>query len=74
MLVFLFFSNHLDMECIDSLAKAINSFNGGVVLVSHDFRLLDQVAKEIWSVEITVAINICLPMLFCLDLNYYNHL
>jgi len=41
-------TNHLDMDCIDSLARAINNFNGGVVLVSHDFRLIDQVAKQIW--------------------------
>jgi len=41
-------TNHLDMECIDSLASAINSFNGGLLLVSHDFRLISQVAKEIW--------------------------
>eukprot|EP00456_Euglypha_rotunda_P038283 TRINITY_DN293_c0_g1_i12.p1 TRINITY_DN293_c0_g1~~TRINITY_DN293_c0_g1_i12.p1 ORF type:complete len:403 (+),score=35.80 TRINITY_DN293_c0_g1_i12:430-1638(+) len=41
-------TNHLDMECIDSLAEAINKFNGGLVLVSHDFRLISQVAKEIW--------------------------
>jgi ATP-binding cassette subfamily F protein 2 len=41
-------TNHLDMECIDSLALAINEYNGGLVLVSHDFRLLQQVAKEIW--------------------------
>jgi len=41
-------TNHLDMESIDSLAFAINKFNGGVFLVSHDFRLIDQVAKEIW--------------------------
>jgi len=41
-------TNHLDMECIDSLAEAINAFNGGLVLVSHDFRLINQVAKEIW--------------------------
>lgn len=37
-----------DMESIDSLAKAINQFAGGVVLVSHDMRLISQVAKEIW--------------------------
>ena len=36
-------TNHLDMECIDSLADAINAFDGGLVLVSHDFRLIDQV-------------------------------
>jgi len=41
-------TNHLDMECIDSLAEAINHFNGGLMLVSHDFRLISQVAKEIW--------------------------
>jgi ATP-binding cassette subfamily F protein 2 len=41
-------TNHLDIECIDSLAEAINKFNGGLVLVSHDFRLISQVAKEIW--------------------------
>lgn len=36
------------MESIDSLAKAINQFEGGVVLVSHDMRLISQVAREIW--------------------------
>jgi len=41
-------TNHLDMECIDALARAINNFSGGLVLVSHDFRLIGQVAKEIW--------------------------
>jgi ATP-binding cassette subfamily F protein 2 len=41
-------TNHLDMECIDSLANAINNFEGGLVLVSHDFRLINQVAQSIW--------------------------
>jgi len=41
-------TNHLDMECIDSLADAIGRFAGGLILVSHDFRLIKQVAKEIW--------------------------
>jgi len=44
-------TNHLDLETIDSLARAINRFDGGMVLVSHDFRLITQVAKEIWLVE-----------------------
>jgi ATP-binding cassette subfamily F protein 2 len=44
-------TNHLDMQCIDALADAINGFNGGLVLVSHDFRLIGQVAKEIWVCE-----------------------
>jgi ATP-binding cassette subfamily F protein 2 len=41
-------TNHLDIECIDSLADAIKVYEGAVVLVSHDFRLIDQIAKEIW--------------------------
>merc|ERR1712003_252122 len=41
-------TNHLDMQCIDALAEAINRYTGGLVLVSHDFRLIGQVAKEIW--------------------------
>ncbi|CAE8646277.1 unnamed protein product, partial [Polarella glacialis] len=41
-------TNHLDMQCIDALAVAINKFTGGLVLVSHDFRLISQVAGQIW--------------------------
>jgi ATP-binding cassette subfamily F protein 2 len=44
-------TNHLDLECIDTLADAIKKYNGGVVLVSHDFRLIDQVAEQIWVCE-----------------------
>lgn len=44
-------TNHLDIETIDSLANAINEWDGGMVLVSHDFRLISQVATEIWEVS-----------------------
>lgn len=46
-------TNHLDMETIDALAEAINEFDGGMVLVSHDFRLINQCAEEIWICEHT---------------------
>lgn len=37
-----------NVAAIDALAKAVNEFAGGMVLVSHDMRLISQVAKEIW--------------------------
>ncbi|KAF8496990.1 ATP-binding cassette transporter [Gautieria morchelliformis] len=44
-------TNHLDMGSIDALAQAIKEFEGGVVIVSHDFRLISQVAEELWEVR-----------------------
>lgn len=44
-------TNALDMEMIDSLAQALKQFKGGVLLVSHDMRLISQVAQEIWIVD-----------------------
>ncbi|KAG2337507.1 hypothetical protein BDR05DRAFT_834192, partial [Suillus weaverae] len=40
-------TNHLD---IDALALAIKNFERSVVIVSHGFRLLSQVAEELWEV------------------------
>lgn len=39
-------TNHLDIETIDALADAINEFEGGMMLVSHDFRLIQQVSQH----------------------------
>jgi energy-coupling factor transporter ATP-binding protein EcfA2 len=44
-------TNHLDIESIDALGEAIANYNGGLVLVSHDFRLISKVANEIWICE-----------------------
>ncbi|KEH42262.1 putative adenosinetriphosphatase [Medicago truncatula] len=49
-------TNHLDMESIKALADALDKFTGGVVLVSHDSRLISRVCKDeersqIWVVE-----------------------
>ncbi|KAK3843257.1 MAG: P-loop containing nucleoside triphosphate hydrolase protein [Linnemannia gamsii] len=49
-------TNHLDMESIDALADAIKTFTGGVVLVSHDFRLLKEVADHIIVVDKGVSV------------------
>lgn len=44
-------TNAADMEMIDSMALAIKAFEGGVVVISHDFRLLSQIGGEVWVVE-----------------------
>ncbi|KAG4078968.1 hypothetical protein HA402_010920 [Bradysia odoriphaga] len=41
-------TNHLDIETIAALGAAINKFNGGLILVSHDERLIRMVCKELW--------------------------
>jgi len=49
-------TNHLDMESIDALADAIEEYSGGVVIISHDSRLLSRVCDdeeraEVWIVD-----------------------
>ncbi|CAF0895669.1 unnamed protein product [Brachionus calyciflorus] len=41
-------TNHLDMETIEALGEALNKFGGGVILVSHDERLIQLICKELW--------------------------
>ncbi|KAA0194947.1 hypothetical protein HAZT_HAZT011253 [Hyalella azteca] len=41
-------TNHLDIETIEALGEAIKLYKGGVVLVSHDERLIRQVCTELW--------------------------
>jgi ATP-binding cassette subfamily F protein 2 len=40
-------TNPLDMESIDALGQCLQKFKGGVVVISHDMRLISQVAETI---------------------------
>jgi ATP-binding cassette subfamily F protein 3 len=44
-------TNHLDLATREALAVALNSFEGSVLLVSHDRALLRSVCDEFWLVS-----------------------
>jgi ATP-binding cassette subfamily F protein 3 len=43
-------TNHLDIEAREALAEALNEFPGAVVLISHDWHLVELVADRLWLV------------------------
>ena len=44
-------TNHLDIESREALVHALNSYEGCVILVSHDAHLVEMVADRLWLVE-----------------------
>ncbi|WP_085127110.1 ABC-F family ATP-binding cassette domain-containing protein [Tistlia consotensis] len=43
-------TNHLDIDSREALVQALNTFEGAVVLVSHDAHLVEMVADRLWLV------------------------
>jgi len=43
-------TNHLDIDSRSALAEAINGFPGAVILISHDWHLLELTADRLWLV------------------------
>lgn len=41
-------SNHLDIEAMDALSVALQNFAGGVLMVSHDVTMLQNVCTSLW--------------------------
>ena len=41
-------SNHLDIEAMDALSRALGEFGGGVLMVSHDVTMLQNVCTSLW--------------------------
>ncbi|KAK9236827.1 P-loop containing nucleoside triphosphate hydrolase protein [Lipomyces kononenkoae] len=44
-------SNHLDTAGLDALAEAIDKFEGGILMVSHDVTLISRTTKHLWVCE-----------------------
>jgi len=44
-------TNHLDVESIEALEDALESFEGTILLVSHDRELLRGLVQRVWSLE-----------------------
>merc|ERR1719403_452288 len=44
-------TNNLDIESIDALAEAIGEYEGGVIIVSHDERLIRETECQLWVIE-----------------------
>ena len=44
-------TNNLDIESIDALAEALNDYQGGVIIVSHDERLIRDTNCSLYVIE-----------------------
>src|SRR5476649_2174550 len=44
-------TNHLDLESINALNFSLQKYEGTVLLVTHDYDVIDEVATRIWHVE-----------------------
>lgn len=43
--------NHLDINTLEALKEAINLFNGGVVMISHNIDLITETNCDVWEIN-----------------------
>ena len=44
-------TNHLDIDARDALVKALNAYQGAVLLITHDPQMVELVADRLWLVD-----------------------
>jgi len=44
-------TNHLDVDAREALVRALNDYEGAVILISHDRHLMDACAERLWIVR-----------------------
>jgi len=44
-------TNHLDLKGREALIEALNQYNGSVILITHDFHILQCVCDTLWIVQ-----------------------
>ena len=44
-------TNHLDLESKDAMSEVLKSFNGPIMIVSHDRSVLSEVCNVIWEIK-----------------------
>ena len=44
-------TNHLDLDAVNALIIALNNFQGGVLIVSHDQHFVASVCDQIWYLK-----------------------
>jgi ATP-binding cassette subfamily F protein 3 len=51
-------TNHVDVETLDSMAAALNAYQGAVLMVSHNQSFLSGFCNELWVVEDTGHVTV----------------
>jgi ATPase subunit of ABC transporter with duplicated ATPase domains len=44
-------TNHLDIETVEALTNALLTFDGALIIVSHDLNFLETLATEVWQTD-----------------------
>lgn len=44
-------TNNLDLESVEALAQSLKTFQGAIIVVSHDQYFVNEVADEAWVVN-----------------------